>query len=249
MIAALGMYDLGDAAPANDRLWALIRDGLRGAGIAAPDILTRGEAAYLPGWLSPDLVLAQTCGRPFREVLHDKVTLIGTPDYGVAGCAPGYYRSVFVVRVDDGRGSLRDFAAARFAFNGPDSQSGWAGPMHYAPYLTPALQTGGHRASAEAVAGGLADVAALDAVTWRLLQRNLPALAAKLRVVDETPPAPGLPLISAQGADAARIFGVVSGAIATLSPADRAVLGLKGLVQIPVSAYLALPPAAPAPKL
>ncbi|GHC59693.1 phosphate/phosphite/phosphonate ABC transporter substrate-binding protein [Neogemmobacter tilapiae] len=249
MIAALGMYDLGDAAPANDRLWALIRDGLGGAGMAAPQALTRGDLAYLPGWLSPDLVLAQTCGRPFREMLHDKVALIGTPDYGLPGCAPGYYRSVFVVRADDPRGALGDFASARFAYNDPMSQSGWAGPMHHAPYLTPALQTGGHRASAQAVAEGAADVAALDAVTWGLLQRNLPELAAQLRVVDETPPAPGLPLISAQGSDAARIFSVVAGAIAALSAGDRAALSLQGLVQIPVSAYLALPPAAPAPKL
>jgi ABC-type phosphate/phosphonate transport system substrate-binding protein len=249
MIAALGMYDLGEAALANDRLWSLIRDGLRGAGMVAPDALTRGDLAYLSGWLSPDLVLAQTCGRPFRDVLHDKVTLVGTPDYGLPGCAPGYYRSVFVVRADDPRWALGDFARARFAFNDPMSQSGWAGPMDFAPYLTPALQTGGHRASAQAVAEGVADVAALDAVTWGMLQRNLPELAVHLRVVDETPPAPGLPLISAQGADAARIFSVVSGAIAALAPGDRAALSLRGLVQIPVSAYLALPPAAPAPKL
>jgi hypothetical protein len=30
MIASLGMYDFGPAIAANDRLWALIRDGLRG---------------------------------------------------------------------------------------------------------------------------------------------------------------------------------------------------------------------------
>ena len=249
MIAALGMYDLGDAAPANDALWGLIRDGLRAAGIAAPEVLTRGEGAYHAGWLSPDLVLAQTCGRPFRDQLQGKVTLIGTPDYGVQACPPGYYRSVFVARDDDRRAALQDFAQARFAFNAPDSQSGWAGPMDHAPWLTPAVQTGGHRASAQAVADGRADLAALDAVTWWLLQRNLPGLTVALRVVDQTPPAPGLPLISAQGADAARIFGVVAQAIAALSGVDREALGLRGLVKIPASAYLALPDAAPAPKL
>ena len=61
MIASLGMYDFAPALQAaNDRLWAGIRDGLRDHGIAAPDALTRGDAAYWQAWQSPDLVLSQT---------------------------------------------------------------------------------------------------------------------------------------------------------------------------------------------
>jgi ABC-type glutathione transport system ATPase component len=39
MIASLGMYDFGPVMAVNDRLWALIRDRLRGDGIDAPDAL------------------------------------------------------------------------------------------------------------------------------------------------------------------------------------------------------------------
>lgn len=70
MIAALGMYDRAEVQPSNDRLWALIRVGLRATGLAVPDALTRGEGAYWPAWQSPDLVLSQTCGFPYRARLH-----------------------------------------------------------------------------------------------------------------------------------------------------------------------------------
>ncbi|MFN6925287.1 MAG: phosphate/phosphite/phosphonate ABC transporter substrate-binding protein [Tabrizicola sp.] len=249
MIASLGMYDFGPAMAANDRLWAGIRDGLRARGIAAPDALTRGDGAYWPAWQAPDLVLSQTCGYPFRARLHDRVTYIGTPDYGVEGCPPGHYRSVFVVRADDPRATLAAFDGARFAYNEDLSQSGWAAPQTHAArlglHLPPALKTGGHRLSALAVAEGRADIAALDAVTHALLQGVEPAMT-RLRVIGQTDPTPGLPCIAAPGADAEATFAALAEAIAALSPEDRATLRLTGITRIPKAAYLAEPdPPAP----
>lgn len=244
MIAALGMYDRAEVQGANDRLWALVRDGLRARGIAAPEALTRGEMAYMPGWLRPDLVLAQTCGFPYRARLHGKVTLIGTPDYGVESCPPGHYRSVFVARANDPR-DLVAFDGTPIAYNDALSQSGWAAPQNHAAKLGlrfPAgLCTGGHIVSARAVAEGRADLAALDAVTWAMIGDHDPALAKALRVVAATDPTPGLPYIAALGADADATFDALSEAIAALDPQDRALLHLKGLVRIPAAAYLAVP--------
>lgn len=244
MIASLGMYDFGPAQAANDRLWALIRAGLRGHGIDAPEALTRGEQAYWDAWQSPDLLLSQTCGYPFRARLHDKVTYVGTPDYGVEGCAPGYYRSIFVARADDPRTTLADFDGARFAYNEPLSQSGWAAPQTHAARLgirlPPTLQTGGHRLSARAVAEGRADLAALDAVTHALMQDYDPEADA-LRVVCMTDPTPGLPCITAAGRDPVPIFDALTGAITALSAQDRNSLRLKGIVRLPASVYLAVP--------
>jgi ABC-type phosphate/phosphonate transport system substrate-binding protein len=249
MIASLGMYDFGPTMAANDRLWALIRDDLQARGLDAPDTLTRGEGAYWPAWESPDLILSQTCGYPYRARLHDRVTYVGTPDYGVEGCPPGHYRSVFVARHDDPRQTLTEFDGAAFAYNEDLSQSGWAAPQtHAAKFglsLPPALKTGGHRLSAQAVAAGRADIAALDAVTHSLLLINEPAMAA-LKVVGMTDPTPGLPYIAAPGADAGAIFDAVAAAIAALSPADRATLHLNAITRIPTAAYLAVPnPPAP----
>lgn len=249
MIASLGMYDFGPAVAANDRLWAQVRDGLRARGIPAPDALTRGEAAYWPAWQAPDLVLSQTCGYPFRARLHDRVTYVGTPDYGVEGCPPGHYCSVFVVRADDPRHSLPDFDGARFAWNEDLSQSGWAAPLTHAARLginlVPAVRTGGHRRSALAVAEGRADIAALDAVTHALMQGVDPVLT-RLRVIGQTDPTPGLPCIAAPGADAGATFAALAEAIADLAPTDRATLRLRGVTRIPAEAYLAVPnPPAP----
>lgn len=251
MIASLPMYDWVEVAPATDRLWAGIRNGLRAAGIAAPDALTRGAADLWPQWTSPDLVLSQTCGFPFRARLHDKVALIGTPDFGVEGCPPGYYRSVFIARANDPRDTLAAFNDAPFAYNEAMSQSGWAAPQTHAAglglRLPPVVQTGGHRFSAQAVAEGQADLAALDAVTWRLITRHDAALANRLRVVDMTAPTPSLPYISAHGADVATMFAVAAQAIADLPAADRSALGLHGFIAIPAARYLAVPtPPAPA---
>lgn len=252
MIASLPMYNQPDCLPATGRYWALIRDGLRAAGCDAPDDLTWAMPDLLDHWRRPDLVLSQTCGFPFRAVLQGHVTLIGTPDFGVEGCAPGYYRSVFIARRDDHRSQLAAFRDATFAYNDPMSQSGWAAAQNHANGLgfqfEAIVQSGGHALSARAVLDGQADIASIDAVTWRHLLRNDPALAG-LRVVDHTDPTPGLPYIAAFGADRDIVFDSIATAIASLAPADRATLGLKGLVQISAEAYLAVPTPAPSAQI
>jgi ABC-type phosphate/phosphonate transport system substrate-binding protein len=244
LIASLAMYDFGPAMAANDRLWGLIRHGLQDRGIDAPQALTRGEKAYWPAWQSPDLLLSQTCGYPFRARLHGKVTYVGTPDYGLEGCPPGHYRSVFVVRRDDPRQTLAAFDGARFAYNEALSQSGWAAPQTHAAragiHLPATLQTGGHRLSAAAVAEGRADIAALDAVTYALMQASDPASPA-LRVLAVTDPTPGLPVVTSSGRDPDPIFAALAEAITALTAEDRQTLRLQGIVRIPVADYLAVP--------
>lgn len=245
MIAALGMYDRPELRASTDLYWSLIRDGLRKRGIDAPEALTRDERAWWAGWHSPDLLLSQTCGMPYRTELKDVVTLVGTPDFGVEGCPPGYYRSVLVARRDDPRAEPADFANAAFAFNEPRSQSGWAAAANHMAHLgmpiRPALETGGHVASARALVEDRADWASLDAVTWRLLMRWEPELSARLRVIGLTDPTPGLPYVTARGTDPAPLARAVADAIVTLPPDDRAALGLCGLITIPAADYLAVP--------
>lgn len=238
-IAALPMYDRPETASANDALWAAIRARL-GHG---PAYLTRADDLW-PIWQSPDLLLAQTCGLPFRARLHNRVALIGTPDYGLPGCPPGYYRSVFVARAADGPATLDAAAGRRFAYNDALSQSGWAAPQaHMAALGLPfgaLLKSGGHRDSALAVAEGRADFAALDAVTWALIRAHDP-FAAALDVIAETAPTPGLPLITAKGTDPAPLFTAINEALSDFSSKNRATLNIEGLAAIPAQDYLAFP--------
>lgn len=243
MIASLAMYDWPELHGAHDRLWALIRGALAGAGLDAPERLRRDKSLW-EVWQSPDLILGQTCGMPYRTRLHGLVNLVATPDYALPDAPPGYYYSQFVVRAD-APGDLAVFIERTLAFNGQDSQSGWAAPQNHVARLGRAfrhtLHTGAHRDSARAVAEGRAEIAAIDAVTWRLIGTHLPAVAQRLRVIGHTEPTPGLPLITAPGRDRRALAAAVGQAIAMLAPADRATLGLRGLVTIPPAAYLAVP--------
>jgi len=239
MIAMLGMYDMPAIQGANDRYWQAIRARL-GHG---PAYLTR-DMDYLEMWESPDLVLGQTCGLPYRAQLFGKVAKIATPDYGLEGCPPGYYRSNIVVRASEADRPLHAFCGTRFAFNENMSQSGWAGPLMHlsAAGLTihQAFATGAHVNSAHAIAEGRADIAGIDALTWALLQEHDP-VTAELRVIDTTSPVPGLPYITALSNDPVPMAAAIEAAIGDLAPEDRAALHLKGLVQIGDDDYRAVP--------
>lgn len=242
MIASLMMYARPELHAAHTRYWTLIREALALRGIDAPATLSN-DADEFEVWRDPDLVLSQTCGMPYRMWLHKDVTLIGTPDFGVQGCPPGYYNSAIVVRADDPREELAEFAEAKFTYNQTFSQSGYAAPYAQTKplgfWFADRTQSHGHTNSARAVAEGRADIAALDTVSWRLIARYEP-FAARLRVLEYTEPTPGLPYIAAAGADQKAMFEAVSEAIAALNDADRAALGFNGLIEIPKADYLAI---------
>lgn len=239
MIAWLGMYDMAPLRAANDRFWTEIRNSL-GYG---PQALSRDLDPWTV-WQSPDLLLAQTCGLPFRSRLHDKVTLVATPDYGLPGCPPGHYNSVLVVRADAKGNRPENFAQGTLAYNEALSQSGWAAPSSYFAdrglRFTSLLQTGAHAASARAVAEGRADIAGIDALTWTLLREH-DTITERLRVIGTTAPTPALPYITAWGRDPKPLRAALRAALQALSAADRAALHLKGFDALPASAYLAIP--------
>jgi ABC-type phosphate/phosphonate transport system substrate-binding protein len=202
-------------------------------------------------WQSPDLILSQTCGYPFRTRLHGKVTLVASPILDLPDCPAGHYYSVLVARADDPRQTPEEFGTAPLAYNDALSQSGWAAPQNWAAArgfaFTNPIRTGAHRASAVAVAEGRADIAALDALTWRLLQAHDP-ITRHLRVLGRTDPTPALPYITALGHDADRVRDALASAFAALPETARTTLGIKGVIHIPAEAYLAVPNPAPPPS-
>lgn len=233
MIAYLPMYDVPANRAAYDRLWEALQTFAPGA-----PPLTACDDLWA-GWQDPDLYLSQTCGLPYRARLHGTVQIVATADHRLDGCPPGYYRSAIITR------DHVDLAAGDFtlAVNDTLSQSGWAA-IHDAPGRAQ-IVTGGHAASAAAVLDGRADVAAIDALTWRFLQRDWDG-EARLQVQAWTPPTPALPFITSQSQNAAAICTALDQAITALSPQDQDQLGLYGLVNIPAATYLAQPiPPAP----
>jgi ABC-type phosphate/phosphonate transport system substrate-binding protein len=203
------MYVWPENTAENDALWARMAAFLRDAGLAAPASLSSGNDLEAL-WLSPHLMLAQTCTYPLETVLKGRVAYVATPTYAVPGCeTPGHYRSVIIRRgagsdapVPEDRGPALPAWDARetIAFNGFDSMSGWHGlarDAEAAGWAMPQgrLQTGAHRASIRAVAAGDADTAAIDCVSWAMAKRFEPA-ARTVRAIGWTGARPGLPLIT-----------------------------------------------------
>ena len=248
MIAALPMYDRPATRGAYQALWSLVRDRLRAHGIAAPHALDHG-VAYNAVWDRDDLVLGHICNLPYRRRYRDRLTAIGASDYAIAGCAPGYYRSCFVVRRDDPATTLRTFHTARIVANAQDSQSGYgvlADLARAQGVALPALTwTGSHDASVAALRAGRADLAAIDAHTWDLMQADTPGLD-ELRVIGLSPASPGQTFVTGPGRDPAPYLRALNDAIAGLSHPTRRILRLRGVVPLPASAYDLDAPAAQA---
>ncbi|HFC05236.1 MAG TPA: hypothetical protein ENJ55_05985 [Rhizobiales bacterium] len=198
MIACLPMYDWPELRTAHDAFWQDTGTRLRASGIASPASLSRSgnDESH---WLDPDLLLGQTCGYPLSTALAGKVRYLATPVYNVTGCNGPYYSSAIVVRKDSPL-TMENWQGGCFAFNSVMSLSGYrsikalVGPPE--TFFTNVRASGGHRNSARMVANGEADLAALDAVCWHLLQQFEPDTAAMLKIIGWTEQRPALPLIT-----------------------------------------------------
>lgn len=245
MTASLPMYWRPETADAWRAFWAVVQFLCVShlPDLTHPDDLPEN---WVDHWLSPDLTLSMTCGLPFRTALKGRVSYVGTLSFDIP-CPPGHYFS----RVIQSKNSA-DQPPHRLAFNAPDSQSGWAAVSDVSPQnpqadFTDFVRTGSHAASLAAVAEGRADMAWIDAVTWRLLRRH-DDNARQVTVVGRSAPTPGLPLITALGRDPDPLRAALFDAVATLPPDLRAELGgITGFHVLDEADYFALPVPQPPP--
>lgn len=242
------MYWRPETAPAWRAFWNALH---RSPGAPALPARLGTPRDPMRHWQAPHLALSQTCGLPYAQALHGQVQLIGTPDFGLPGCPPGYYRSVFVMRAGAARPDPGDWAGLTLAVNSADSQSGWGAPSAFAAAhgfaFAHARLTGAHRASAHAVATGRAGIACLDMQSWRMIRR-WDRFAQALTPLAMTAPTPGLPLIAGPAMDAPALSRAARLALARMPRLLRERLGLTGtLAPIPAAAYRALPDPPPLP--
>ncbi len=202
LFASLPMYDLPEIKASTDVYWQRLAESFADHGIgdnALPQQLTRESDPHLD-WLRPETIFSQTCGLPYVRDLRGQVTLLGSPAYDI-DCAPGSYFSVVIVREDEHREDIADYASKRFAFNDRRSQSGFAAffsllnEQNIAGLPSEMVDSGAHLQSIEMVAEGKADIAAIDAVTYALAIRHRDA-ADRVKVIANTEVTPSLPYIS-----------------------------------------------------
>ena len=242
-LAQLPMYDWPEFTQATDCLWTSIRDNFSKAGIDVPASLDR-TSPPAETWLSPNLLISQTCGLPLVADLSGKVKVLGS--FAYQGIEPaGSYHSVIITHASNNETSVR-LEDKRAVINGDDSYSGCLALKCFVadngsgegPFSS-VLVSGGHRASLCAVADGNADIAAIDCVSWHLAKQCEPVVK-NLRVIAHTESRPGLPLITRDDASAQEVAlmrDAIAKAVDDLDENNRTMLGIRGFLPLDEKDY------------
>jgi len=211
--ASFPWYDLSCVRWANDAIWQAMGLG-GGLDRSTP---TRAQ------WLAVDLVVSQACGldlflsdAPIEPVL--------APTFDI-DCEPGCYYSYLV-----GSG------AGRAAVNSLSSRSGLTALLTVCEPDS-LLLTGSHMASLAAIRDGVADTASIDAVTWHILERDLPSCVSGLSIVGRTCAAPAPPYVVRRNGSRDVVSALVNAMQSAETSAARNALLLEGVVPVTLADY------------
>ena len=252
--ASLNMYAWPEVQDTVDQFWQLFQNHLAGDGYDLQAQLNHDESEAI--WHDQHLGLSQTCGFPLNHILGDSVTILGTPGYTCDYFTDGLYASVVLARQSDSRERLLEFKDSTVAINSLVSQSGYNAlrnliieqsgiSLSTATFFAKGELSGGHRQSIQAVASGLADVCAIDPVSFSLAQQFDPTVKS-LKIIDCTASTPGLPLICSRSifTDAEQLLKYKQAVhkawrFAAADPVSAPLL-LGDMVEIPRAAYRAV---------
>ena len=223
-VVSLPMYDLPELRGATDTLWQALRSRLIESGFdALPEHLDRGGDVHRQ-WSSKDLLFSQTCGYPLTHEFDGKLQLVATPAYDVTGCRNADYRSFVVVAKDSGFNKLDDLAGLRAVYNTDDSMSGMLAlksvfaPLARAGRVFSEVNcSGGHLRSMQMVVDGAAHVAAIDCVTFALVERHRPHISNGLRIIAEGPSVPSLPYVTAKARSSQQVEAIKSALVSVMT--------------------------------
>lgn len=144
-----------------------------------------------------------TCGYPYIRGLRQTHRLVCVPEFAVQGARDIHYASWFVARADDERDRLEQFRDSIAVMNTPDSNSGMNVLRHAVSrlarggrFFNGVLVSGAHLRSLDLVLRGLADIAAIDAVTWDLAARQGVADTDGLKIIGVSEYTAGLPFVT-----------------------------------------------------
>ncbi|PZW92487.1 ABC-type phosphate/phosphonate transport system substrate-binding protein [Pseudomonas sp. 478] len=197
-------------------------------------------------WLSPHLLLTQTCGYPLMTALRGRVRVVGRPRYELPDANGGNHCSLLLSRADDPRRSLPAFRDSRGVINGEDSNSGMnllrhrLAPLHQeGQFFASVSISGSHRESLRGLREGTADLAAIDSVTFAYLARHAEEEVAGLRIIARSAFSPTLPYITAATVpdeQAEALLQVMNTTLQEL-PEVREILGLQEVLPASESDY------------
>ncbi len=247
-VASMPMYDMPEVQGALDSLWAGLVGHLRREGLSAvPDHIQHGRnLADL--WNDPDLWFSQCCGYDIVRRYAGKLRPVATPHYGAPECKGCDYASSVVVAEDCEANDVLEMFGAICVVNGLESHSGSnALKALVAPrnrdgrFFSEVKVSGTHVASLEMIRRGEADVAAIDCVTYALLESYRPAALAGIRKLGRTYRAPAIPYVTRWDYDDDRVERLRAGIFNAFADphliTTRQALYLKNIEALPVSTY------------
>lgn len=248
VFACLPWYDLSELRAATDALWARIASELNAGGIAGvPRALDRA-LHYEDQWDSGSLLLGQACGYDVAIAYTHQLQLVATPCYAIDGCEGPTYRSFVVVRADSAVDSVEALRGSRCLINTPTSHSGMnvlrsliAPLAHNGRFFSSAIVSGAHETSLELLRAKEADVAAIDCVTYGLLQRARPALLEGTRVIHRTVSVPAPPYVTSASTPAPIVAGLRAAiAKAVADPVISEPLSIAGIEALTLEDYASI---------
>lgn len=194
------------------------------------------------------LFIGHTCGYPLMKYLQDAVTPFCVPVFDVIGIEGKYYSSRFIVAADSDISSLADSAGRTVAINSVDSNSGMnvlrhaiAGLNSEVPFFASVINSGGHLQSLTAVAEKRADVAAIDCVSFQLIETRWPELTARVRSIGDSIKTCGLPLVIPNAilstTDTRQILVTLNKALKQVNPRLRQQLHLSHFESVKLEDY------------
>ena len=219
MVASFPWYDLPSVRWANDAIWRATELG----GLLDRDTPTDAQ------WRARDLVVSQACGLDL--FLSDApITPVLAPVFDL-DCEDGGYYSLLV-------GAPHGVAAV----NSLSSRSGLSALLTMAMEdrcePTSLLVTGAHQASLAAIREGSADMACIDAVTWRILERDQPDEVRGVRVLARTSSAPAPPYVVRKTAPRSDIAARITAAMAARETRGaRGALLVRGVMPVTLDDY------------
>ena len=228
-VVSLPWYDLPSAHRALDDFWSILRSALHAEGVERLPLKLERITPFKTQWSHPELLLSQCCGLDLFTSAAHALSPFGRPVFSDLACEPGNYFSYIVAAPG---ANLSPKRPVRIAINSPSSRSGctallsWLEECGWSPLTS--IVSGSHQASANLLRRGFADVAAIDAHSWNLLERG------GLEIIGRTAEAPTPPFVSHIKSDVSKAVllcvlreGVVRGGkevgICEVMPADEEV--------------------------
>lgn len=178
LIASLPWYDLPALRPQLDAFWSVLRhelsnelQRLHSDPVPLPDRLNR-HTPLIEQWANLGLLLSQCCGPDLFTPQAQELVPIARPVFSDLDCSPGQYFSYIVsASHQTRRHDLND--SGRFVINSASSRSGCAALFEWATAngmgCNQVVISGSHASSLESLRNGTADMAAIDAHSWPLL--------------------------------------------------------------------------------